>query len=293
MAQHLEVRAVDLVAADSPSDANVCWWKADLTSIPETEVAFAGAKTVVMLAQAPRSGIRANPVADDLDVVIADTVARAAKRCGVERIVLYRAGVNDVREALLRQAGVPVAVLEGGGPEPVEHLAALVDAETPESLTTEEWAAPARNAIRRPQLVSSIQNYECPPSWSADDVANAYFQWLPKRVKTTRITREGDIFILRTLGVRALALRHVSGRSDSDSAYFEIAGGGLTGESHAGWLEFRWLLNRRRVVAVLRGYRPALPWPVYLMTQASAHERVMKEFGAWLATQSDNPLHPA
>jgi hypothetical protein len=266
------------------------WRRADLTSIPDAEVALAGAETVVLLAQARRPPARHTRAAlDDLDRLLADAVARATKRVGAKRLVTFACGDSDARLPLLQHAGVPVTVLHGGGPDPVAHLAALVDgAPVPPAAA---WAGePPARGPREGLATCSVQRYARPAGWSALDVAKAYFEWLPTDVLGVRTEVRGGVFRVHGLGVEGLVLRLVEGRSEADSAWLEVADGKLAVRSaQPGRLEFRVLLDGSAVLAALIGYVPAMPWPLYRASQAPLHERVMRRFGAWLEQQSGAP----
>ncbi len=262
--------------------------KADLTTVHETEVAFAGAQTVVMLARTngPVAKLsRAAPA--DLDLLLADSVARAAKLVGVKHLVHFACGDDDARVPLLERAGVPLSVLRGGGPDPVELLAAMVNSGPgAKSMTTPAWTGPARAAKEPTHLNCSVQRYVRPAGWSALDFARAYFTWLPSDVPTVKTVERAGAFTIDIAGVRALVLRHVPGRSSDDLAWLEVSNGALVRRGGGlGRFEFRVLLDQVTVVASLVGYESALPFPLYRFTQAAMHERVMRHFGAWLETQ--------
>ena len=77
-------------------------------------------------------------------------------------------------------------------------------------------------------------------------------------------------------------------RSQSDSRQvFYITGGALvrrvqraTGRPR---LEFRQVLGGRTLLVAIHDYRPALPWPLYSLTQARIHLRAMRAFARYLS----------
>ena len=101
------------------------WYRADLLTWHGAELALTGAHTVVVLAQARRAPARLQRSSlDDLDRLLADSIARAARLVDAKRLVLFACGEDDVRLALLEKSGVPLSILRGGGPDPVEQSSA-------------------------------------------------------------------------------------------------------------------------------------------------------------------------
>jgi hypothetical protein len=260
-------------------------WPCDLLAIPECEVALAGAETVVMLAQARRPPARLTQASlDDLDRLMADGVARAARRCGLKRLVLFSCGEHDVRGPLLEKSGLPLSVLRGGGPDPLAALDELVDAPPGTSREGPAWTgeAPKRHEARL--SVCSVQRFPRPPGASAEDVARAYFRWLPSAIVGTQVEEAGGAFTIHFFGARSLVLRPLPGRSEFDSFVLQVADGVLVHRTKGpGRLEFRVLLDGETVVTALTGYEPRLPWLIYRFSQALMHERVMRRFGQLLA----------
>ncbi len=258
---------------------------ADLTATHETEVAFAGAHTVVMLARAHAPVARlAKAEPAELDALMADSVARAAKLVGVKHLVHFACGDDDARVPLLERAGVPLAVLRGGGPDPLVHLEALINGGKVPAASP--WSGPPREDTPPRYGTCSVQRYPRPGTWSALDVARTYFQWLPTDTPLVRTTERAGVFSISMAGVRSLVLRHVPGRSYDDVAWLEVVDGALARRSMApGRFEFRVLLDGKTVMTSLIGYEPTIPFAVYKVTQAVLHERVMRRFGAWLETQ--------
>ncbi len=254
----------------------------DLTARHEAEVAFAGAQTVVLLAatRGPSAPLK-TAAAAEVDRLLADSVARAAKLVGAQRLVHFACGDDDVRVPLLEKSGVAVSVLRGGGPDPVAALAAIVDGGPVPAPVAWSGAPPSREEPRWPTC--SVQRYVLPRGWDATKLAEAYFEWLPANAPMTKVTRLNNAFTVSFGGVRSLVLRRVAGRSDADCAWLEIADGALA-ERGAGRLEFRVLLDGS-VLAALIGFKPTLPFVVYRFTQSLVHERVMRRFGTWLEAQ--------
>lgn len=279
---------------DLPSaQGRVTWHRADLSTTPHAEVALAGADTVVLLANAknaPARLPRASP--DDLNLLIADSVARAAKLVGAKHLVHFASGPADPRVALLEKSGVPLSVLVGGGNEPATLLADLV-AQGPGYAPppTSAWSGVNTEPSEARVPTCSVQRYLRPAGWTGLDLARAYFRWLPSDVPLLKTTETAGVFHIRVAGVDVLRLRHNLGRSDADCAWLSVAGGALDAEPHAheGRFEFRVLLDGTTAMAVLVGFEPALPWTVYRFTQAVMHERSMRRFGDWLSGQRGPP----
>jgi hypothetical protein len=265
---------------------------AELTATPSTEVAFAGAHTIVHLARVgtPVARLpRATP--DDLELLIADTVARSAKLVGARHLIHFANGPDDARVPLLEKSGVTLSVLRGGGPDAAVALEKMIDA--PGHVEGPAWTPAERDAAKPPRFgTCSVQRYRRPAAWNAYDVARAYFRWLPSDVPLVRTAELEGVFTIFTAGVRTLVLRHVAGRSSEDLAWFEIADGALRGagqrHGHARF-EFRNLLDGAHTLAAMIDFTPALPFPLYRFTQAALHERVMRRFGDWLSAQSGAP----
>lgn len=261
---------------------------AELTSLPETEVQFAGAEVVVLVtrtrepvAKLPRAS------AEDVDVLVADTVARAARLVGVKHLVHFANGANDARLPLLERAGVPLSVLTNGGPDPVTLLAELVNGTPGTKREGATWSPAEPDATREPRFSTcSIQRYPRPKGFKALDLARAYFEWLPSDVPLVRTRERNGVFTITTAGVRSLVLRLVPGRSDDDVAWLELSDGALTGDGVQGRFEFRCLLDGVTAIAALVDFQPSLPFPVYRLSQAVMHERVMRRFGTYLESRA-------
>lgn len=254
----------------------------DLTARHEAEVALAGAEVVVLLAQAraPLAPLKTAALVD-VDRLMADAVARAAKLVGASHLVHFACGDDDARVPLLEQSGVKLSVLRGGGPDPVAALAGLVDGDAAPPPLAWSSSTPTRDEPK--WKTCSVQRYVLPKGWNATKLSEAYFEWLPANAPLTKVSRVNGVYTVRFAGVRGLVLRQVPGRSDDDCAWFEVADGAL-GERGRGRLEFRVLLDGSVLVGII-GYEPALPFAVYRFSQSLIHERVMKKFGLWLESQ--------
>ncbi len=292
LAETCEVRALTaepgVNEGDAPGRPGLRRWSCDLLSIPDTEVALAGADVLVFLARVSRPPARLVQAASkDLELLMADSVARAAPRTSVKRLVVFACGVADPREPVLRTSGLPVAVLRGGGSDPVEALRALTLADAATEQVLPDWTAPERTKqpARPGVLVCSVQRFELPRGWTAKDVSEGYFEWLTGAMPLVRAEKLERNVIVRTAGIPVLMLRHAEGASEAESVALDVHDGALVRRGVPATLEFRALPKEQAVYAILHGFSPSLPWPVYRVTQALAHASTMKRFGRWLAAQ--------
>ncbi len=263
-------------------------WRCDLTSIAEAEIALAGAHTVVFLAKVAKSPARLTQGATvDLDLLMADSISRAASRVGAAHLVFFACGENDPREAILRASGIKTSVLRGGGPDPVAALVELIN--EPQDRVLPAWSSSDDEVPLgpRPSRVWSIQRFERQAEASAAALARAYFEWLPSAVPLLGVERVEQTWLISCLGVDALILRHSPGRSEPECFVLDVVGGALVSEAR-GRFEFRVLRDGSFSVALI-DFAPSLPWPVYRATQALAHARVMRSFGKALEAKTVVP----
>ncbi len=132
----------------------------------------------------------------------------------------------------------------------------------------------------------SVQRLPLPPNWNAEDVAKAYMKFLP-RLHTGFIFVEVNDpwvkFIIRFTKIPILVLQYSRERSWDHRQLFYVRGGLLSKKIGKGRLEFREILGGKACIAAIHDFRPRLPWPVYVSTQAIFHLWVMKQFGRSLA----------
>ncbi len=253
----------------------------NLLSLAEAEAGLAGAQVGVYLARAGKNGYRmvqAKPA--DLDLLMADSFARAAARCGVKQLVHWRCGPDDERVAVLEASGVPVTVVDSE-----EALASAVQGAT---------AAPSAEA-EGPRLrsghaagICSLQRLPLPKGWTAEQAAAAYFDWAAAHLLGVSRQRTGDGWTLRAFGMPVLCLSLIRGRTTPTSAVLATGGGLLSGATAgSGTFEFRVVQTAQgpALFTNLMGYVPALPWLLYRMAQAPVHGWVMARFGRWLSAQ--------
>ena len=253
----------------------------NLLSLADTEAALAGAHVGVYLARATRIPFRltqAKPA--DLELLMADSFARAAARCGVRRIIVWRCGEDDERLIALGAAGVPLTVVDSA-----EALDAALEAEPDHPDKADALLAPQGPVDAG---ICSLQRLPLPAGWTAEQATRAYFDWVAAHLPGVSTICTGDAWTLRAFGFSVLCLSLIRGRSTKDSAVLLSGGGWLAGAvAGKGLFEFRVVQTRSgpALFTNLMGFVPALPWLLYRLIQAPVHVWVMARFGRWLASR--------
>ncbi len=143
-----------------------------------------------------------------------------------------------------------------------------------------------RVAKTAPQIVRSVQRLPLPPGRGAEWVASIYTRWLSRVLWPFLYVQLVDerffYFKVRLLPWPFLILERDHHISQPDRQLFWIRGGLLAGKQTHGRLEFREVLDKQYVLAAIHDFRPRLPWPTYLLTQARIHLLVMYAFGQYL-----------
>ncbi len=147
-----------------------------------------------------------------------------------------------------------------------------------------------RRRARRASTARSVQRLPRPKGASARWVAEEYVRWLPNGPVpglrcTSEVTERGPLirFHLGPMKRPLLALRLDRARSREDRALFYVEGGLLARGDRAGRFELRETPDGHSILAAVHEFRPALPWPLYVLTQARVHALVMFLFGGHLA----------
>jgi uncharacterized protein YbjT (DUF2867 family) len=148
-----------------------------------------------------------------------------------------------------------------------------------------EWD---RDLMRSQSLVRSIQRVLLPPGQDAAWVAGNYFRWLGSGLWPliqTRFDPHGSVDVLVRPGLGLLTLTRMVDESTPERQIYLISGGLLARSKGAGRarFEFQTLLDGRYTMTAIHDYAPALPWYLYLPTQAFAHLRVMRWYQRRLA----------
>ena len=253
----------------------------NLLSIVEAESALAGANVGVFLARATRTPFRLTQArAPDLELLMADSFARAAARCAVRRLIVWRCGPDDERLVVLGAAGIPLTVVDAA-----EAIDSALESEPAHPNRADGLVAPQR--VPGPG-VCSLQRLPLPAGWTAEQALRAYFDWAAAHLPGVSRICTGDAWTLKAFGAPVLCLSLIRGRLTSDSAVLSTGGGWLAGSvAGTGQFEFRVVQTKSgpALFTNLMGFVPALPWPLYRMGQALVHPWVMARFGRWLATQ--------
>ena len=240
---------------------------------------------------------------------------QAAQVLGVKRLILrvpgLPIGLASVVARLVSRAPAPMvgAIVESLPQDTVMHDNPVQQAIMPGALSFREALAAAvdpatgrvrpnprrpvqvqdRALMRRQSLVRSIQRVLLPPGEDAAWVAGNYFRWLGSclwPLVATRLTADGNFdVIVNPLRLRLLSLRHIAAESTPERQVYRISGGLLarTNGDGRGRFEFQTLLGERYTMTAIHDYAPALPWYLYLPTQAFAHLRVMRWYQRRLA----------
>jgi uncharacterized protein YbjT (DUF2867 family) len=165
-----------------------------------------------------------------------------------------------------------------------EDLKTSVD----EALERSLVPVPAKNYegyVPKKKDVRSVQRLVLPPGKDAEWVSNEYFNWLPRFFSTLiKVDLKGNlaIFYLVHPHIQILILEKNRERSGPDRQLLYVVGGLLSGKQDRGRLEFREVLEKQYVISALHEFRPALPWWIYVWTQAVVHVIVMRAFGEYL-----------
>lgn len=131
--------------------------------------------------------------------------------------------------------------------------------------------------------VRSVQRLPNPAKKPAPWVARLYQFWLPKFFRTLlKVEAVGDRATFKILHWPLLTLQFIEDRSDDRRQLFYVVDGLLVKRKDYGWLEFRNVLNDEYVISAIHEFVPALPWYIYVLTQARMHEIVMHNFGKML-----------
>jgi hypothetical protein len=146
-----------------------------------------------------------------------------------------------------------------------------------------------RLSLRKACRVRSVQRMPLPAGWDAQQVADAYSQWLTRTSGSViEVVQSSDgtlRFLWRWPRVSLLEL-HPSAltRGQQFRRVFYIRGVLLTRSQDLphGRFEFRVVDEGCAVLAAIHEYAPRLPWRLYQLTQAQIHLLVMHAFASHL-----------
>jgi uncharacterized protein YbjT (DUF2867 family) len=176
------------------------------------------------------------------------------------------------------------------GRTPIPLIQALYQAEMPKvHLEISGQSAHTSLMPMNADTVVSVQRLPLPERWDALDVAKEYAQWLPRILRPfirLELSSDGTHLRFKWLGLRTplLELEFIESRSDERRALFLVVGGLLRAVNSRplSRLEFRVFPQERLVLAAVLDFSPALPWLIYLASQAQAHRLIMFLFSKHL-----------
>ena len=144
-----------------------------------------------------------------------------------------------------------------------------------------------RRRITFENSVRSVQRLPATPTHDCHWIAQQYMKFLPSFIPyliRVKVIDEQDRveFYLSVFWKPLLVLKYIRGEFDDERKKFFIIGGILTKTTDTGWLEFRQVDQRKYTLAGIHEFIPALPWMIYLSTQAVLHKIAMASFGRYL-----------
>jgi uncharacterized protein YbjT (DUF2867 family) len=169
--------------------------------------------------------------------------------------------------------------------------------ETLRRVADQPRARPHSPAREKGNTVRSIQRLPSLPEHDARFISDAYVDWLPQFfrpfIRVARVPGTPRVtFLLAFLPWPLLILELMNAGDDKTRDKFHIVGGILSKTTTTGWFEFRQVADRRYTLAAIHGFVPALPWLVYILTQAPIHAWVMRGFARHLAERATSDRSP-
>lgn len=148
-----------------------------------------------------------------------------------------------------------------------------------------------------PSLVRSIQRLPLAGARDMRALAAAYVRWLDARFRplVRAVADPAGGWRARLGGPGGAVLLDLAPDAEmwaADRAVFTIRGGLLADPRVQGRFEFRRVLGGAAVLCSVHGFAPRLPWPIYLLTQAPLHVRVMQAFGRDEARKKTTSARP-
>jgi len=149
-----------------------------------------------------------------------------------------------------------------------------------------------RAAIRRASRVRAVRRCRVPADWSPLKVVQEYFCWIDRRglgmFKIESPAKDRIALCWRWPRWNLLELTYDPAVSDDLRAAYRLTGGLLVGpdEGRPGWLEVRRLPHEATLFFTIHDYAPALPWYLYVNTQALLHDVITRAFARHLKRRS-------
>lgn len=279
---YLELKdSVNLFSFSSPNQVetleDITFLKKDLFILPEVEEALENIDTVIFFEDPiMRLNRMTQGKFNDLYLLIADNIARASVRCGVEQIIYVADELSDGSiSSVLGAYGTPVDKTE----TPIRRYGKNL------TYKTKDY-----NSVR------SVQRAPIPPGWTVENVAWYYFGWLDEIIYdfvNTKIENSTVFIYVLDKPEPVLVFKYNAERSTDDIVIFEITGGRLKkcSTNKQQRFEFRKLPVGEEFIMALHDFEPSLPWPVFKMTQAPIHLLVSRIYQVEMIINKDVPKH--
>lgn len=168
-------------------------------------------------------------------------------------------------------------------PTPLDESIAIALSESKDKEKKKESAPSIATQLKKND-VKSVQRITIPSSWSIEQTANYYVNWL-SRIGYSFINTSIENGVLSiTLPIfkdPILVLEKSKERSSENRVLFFIKGGKFAkvSDNSRARLEFRRILDTNECLIAIHEYEPSLPWFIYSITQARIHLIVMLLFG--------------
>lgn len=133
--------------------------------------------------------------------------------------------------------------------------------------------------------VRSVQRLALPKDWNAEQVSKEFIRWVPRMsLFLLKVLVDGSKINFCLIGtkIKFLTLEYSEKRSWANRRLFYVRDGLLVKKGNKGRLEFRVVTGGKAVIAAIHNFTPALPWYIYLWSQAQVHVLVMNLFGKHL-----------
>lgn len=298
------------------------WRSCDLFSLSDAERALAGVDIAVYLVHSMIPSAKLTQATfEDMNVILADNFAQAAKRQGIKKIIFLSGIIPQEKEnpsrhlhsrleveQILGSYGVPVTTLRSGlivGPKgssfpvmakllerlPMLCLPRWMNTKT-QPVALQEVLSALSDSIQSnndgPNDVRSIQRIPIPSGCQTEQVALEYVKWLEGVLHPWIQTKVDEHWRCQIgfifMKKPLLEMTYAKERSTPDRALYYITGGWLTNQAknERGRFEFRKIPGKPQAVAAIHEYIPSLPWTIYRVSQANVHLLIMWMFRRYL-----------
>ncbi|KGX86252.1 Rossmann-fold NAD(P)-binding domain-containing protein [Pontibacillus litoralis] len=207
---------------------------------------------------------------DDLQLIVADNIARAAERQQVKKLIFIQppSTNKELRETMTAYR-TPVHIIS-------------------KNYSTPPSTKSKTNDVRSVQRLSFSNCH-----MKAHEIAREYMAWLDQSIRplirVRQIPSYETTIQFRAFTIPLLTLQISQCQSTKTRITYRIIGGLLNNSkaSKEGRFEFRTLQNGRNcIIIAIHDFHPALPWPLYKRTQAPIHLFVMKQFATHIYRKS-------